>query len=408
MTPRSPSRPTALGAAISPVVSPVASGRRLTVAVLGPSRYPIAEPYSGGLESFVGGLVAGLRARGHRVLLFAAAGSSAAQPELLAGGGWRPDELSRQDTSMPAEAFLREHHAHLNVLTALRTTYAHEVDVVHNNSLHHLPLSMADTLPFPTLTTLHTPPTPWLTSALDAGGSSHAFSSVSRYTARQWAPWVGSADVVHNGVDPRRWPLGPGGGGLLWFGRIVPEKAPHLALAAAAAAGHHLHLVGPVLDRHYFSAYVAPHLGAAATWHGHLGGDDLVRAVGAASAVLVTPAWDEPFGLVAAEAAMCGTPVVAFDRGGLSEVLRLGAGQQVGAVVPPDDILAMAAAIDPVLSLDRRAVRAAALAHLSSDAMVDGYEQLLLDVAASGPVSGTLSGGRGLGPASDQVSVAAS
>lgn len=396
MIPRPPSRTTPLGGPIAPVVA----SRRLTVAVLGPSRYPIAEPYSGGLESFVGGLVTGLRERGHRVLLFAAAGSSAAQPEVLAGGGWRPDELSRQDPSMPAEAFLREHHAHLSVLTALRTTYAGEVDVVHNNSLHHLPLSLADTLPFPTLTTLHTPPTPWLTSALDAGGSSHAFSSVSRFTARQWAPWVGSADVVHNGVDPRRWPLGPGGGGLLWFGRIVLEKAPHLALAAAAAAGQHLHLVGPVMDQRYFADEVAPHLGAGATWHGHLGGDDLVRAVGAASAVLVTPAWDEPFGLVAAEAAMSGTPVVAFDRGGLSEVLRPGVGQQVGAVVPPDDVEAMAAAIAPVLALDRREVRAAALSHLSADAMVSRYERLLLGVAASGS-SGAV-------PASDQVSVAAS
>lgn len=396
MIPRPPNRRSSLSGAVTSAVS----GRPLTVAVLGPSRYPISEPYSGGLESFVGGLVTGLRARGHRVLLFAAAGSSRAQPELLCGGGWRPDELSRQDASMPAEAFLREHHAHLNVLTALRTTYAHEVDVVHNNSLHHLPLSLADTLPFPTLTTLHTPPTPWLTSALDAGGSSHAFTAVSGFTARQWAPWVGSADVVPNGVDPQRWPLGPGGDGLLWFGRIVPEKAPHLALAAAAAAGHHLHLVGPVLDEEYFAEQVAPHLGADATWHGHLGGTDLVRAVGRASAVLVTPAWDEPFGLVAAEAAMCGTPVVAFDRGGLSEVLRLGAGQQVGAVVPPDDVAAMAAAIDPVLALDRREVRAAAVAHLSADAMVDRYEELLLAAASRRTAA--------LASATDQVSVAAS
>ena len=148
-------------------LSPLAagrSGRRLTIAVLGPSSHPVAEPYVGGLESFVGGLVAGLRARGHRVLLFAAVGSTDAQPELLAGGGWQPDELSRADPSMPAEAFLREHHAHLAVLNALRTTYAGEVDVVHNNSLHHLPLTLSSTLPVPTVTTLHTPPTPWLTT----------------------------------------------------------------------------------------------------------------------------------------------------------------------------------------------------------------------------------------------------
>ncbi|RBY81523.1 glycosyltransferase family 4 protein [Blastococcus sp. TF02-09] len=363
------------------------SGRRLTVAVLAPSRYPVAEPYLGGLESFVGGLVDGLRARGHRVLLFAAAGSTGAQPELLAGGGWRPDELARADPSMPAEAFLREHHAHLAVLAALRTTYAGEVDVVHNNSLHYLPVSLSSTLPFPTVTTLHTPPTPWLTSALDAGGSSHTFTAVSRFTARQWAPWVPRAEVVHNGVDPERWTLGPGGAGLLWFGRLVPEKAPHLAIAAAAAAGRHLHLVGPALDAEYFATRIEPHLGHGATWHGHLGGRTLAQAVGRADAVLVTPAWDEPFGQVAAEAAMCGTPVVAFDRGGVSEVLRPHVGEQVGVVVPDADVEAMAAAIGPATALDRRAVRAAALSHLSAQAMVGRYEAVLRAAAADGPVT---------------------
>lgn len=365
------------------------------MALLGPSSYPIAEPYLGGLESFVGGLAAGLRARGHRVLLFAAAGSDGAQPEVLAGGDWRPDELSAADPSMPAEAFLREHHAHLHVLDALRTTYAGEVDVVHNNSLHYLPLSLASTLPVPMVTTLHTPPTPWLTSALSAGGSSHSFTAVSRFTARQWEPWVPHADVLHNGVDPERWAPGPGGGGVLWFGRIVREKAPHLAIAAATAAGRHLDLVGPALDAGYFAAEIAPHLGRGVTWHGHLGGRSLAEAVGRAGAVLVTPAWDEPFGLVAAEAAMCGTPVVSFDRGGISEVLRPHVGEQIGIVVAEGDVEAMAAAIAPATAMDRAAVRAAALSHLSAQTMIGRYEAVLRAAAAGGP-------------ATDQVRVAAS
>ena len=373
----------------------------LRIAVLGPSRHPVAEPYAGGLESFVGTLVDGLRARGHQVLLFAGAGSPGVQPEVLGGGSWAADDLARTDSSMPAAEFMSEHHDHLRVMTALRTTYAGHVDVVHNNSLHYLPLALADTLPVPVVTSLHTPPTPWLTSALAAGGGSAAFTCVSGFTAAQWSPHVSSVQVVPNGVVPRRWRLGPGRGGLLWFGRIVPEKAPHLALRAAALAGRHLDLVGPVADRAYFAAEVEPLLGANATYRGHLGGHDLSGAVGNASAVLVTPVWDEPFGLVCAEAAMSGTPVVAFDRGGIREVLSPGGTTAMGRVVPPDDVAALAAAVDDVLGLDRREVRRHALEHLSFDGVVDAYERLYARVL--GRWSDTSEGG-----VEDQVEVAAS
>jgi glycosyltransferase involved in cell wall biosynthesis len=329
------------------------------------------------MESLVGTLVRGLRDRGHQVLLFAAAGTPGAQPELLRGGDWRPDDLSRTDTSMPAESFMLEHHAHLQVLNALRTRYSGEIDVVHNHSLHYLPLALAQTLPVPVVTTLHTPPTPWLTSALAAGGTSGSFTCVSRSTAAQWSPWVPECTVVPNGVDPARWRPGPGGDGLLWFGRIVPEKAPHLALEAAARAGRHLDLVGPVGDPEYFAAQVAPRLGRAATYRGHLGGPDLARVVGRADAVLVTPVWDEPFGLVAAEAAVCGTPVVAFDRGGLREVLHPEGRPELGIVVPADDVGALAAAIADVPELDRTVVRRTALGHLGLERTITAYERVL-------------------------------
>jgi glycosyltransferase involved in cell wall biosynthesis len=256
---------------------------------------------------------------------------------------------------------------------------------------------MADTLPAPVVTSLHTPPTPWLTSALAAGGGSTAFTCVSGFTAAQWAPHVPSCDVVPNGVSPRRWRLGPGGGNLLWFGRIAPEKAPHLALRAAALAGRHLDVVGPVADPEYFAAEVEPLLGANGSYRGHLGGVALSRAVGNASALLVTPAWDEPFGLVCAEAAMTGTPVVAFDRGGIREVLRPGGTTSMGSVVAAGDVGAMAAELGDVLRLDRREVRRNAVEHLSFDRVVDAYERLYTRVL-----------GRRSGATGDHVEVAAS
>lgn len=343
--------------------------------MIGPAVNPVREPYAGGLESFVGNLTAGLRARGHEVFLFAAAGSTDAETEFtFPAGGWQASQLAEQDTSMPARAFMAEHHAHLQVMTALRTQYADRIDIVHNNSLHYLPLSLADTLPVPVLTTLHTPPTPWLESALAPGAAASRFTCVSRSTARQWAHVLPGCPVVPNGVSPEQWPLGPGGPDLLWYGRMTAEKAPHLAVRAAALADRSIDLAGPVSDPHYFHQVVEPLLGERVRYLGHLSGTKLARVVGHAAAVLVTPVWDEPFGLVIAEAAMCGTPVVAFDRGGVAETLEPDASNPVGRVVAAGDVEAMAAAVDDVREFDRACVRREARRRLSFDRVVDRYE----------------------------------
>ena len=99
----------------------------------------------------------------------------------------------------------------------------------------------------------------------------------------------------------------------------------------------------------------------------------LAALVGSSAAVLVTPVWDEPYGLVVAEAIACGTPVVAFARGGIPEVMPTSG---LGALVQPHDVAALAAAIPGVLELDRAAVRDHAVRHLSRARMVSRYERI--------------------------------
>jgi glycosyltransferase involved in cell wall biosynthesis len=179
--------------------------------------------------------------------------------------------------------------------------------------------------------------------------------------------------VVRNGVDLDEWPLGLGGDRLVWFGRFVPEKAPHLAIEAAGRARMPLTLVGPVVDRPYFDQAIRPRLGPDVEYVGHLTVPDLAALVGASAGALVTPVWDEPYGLVVAEALACGTPVVAFDRGGVPEVL---ADSAVGSLVAPGDVEAMARAIPGAVRLDRQQVRSYAERYLSLDRMVTRYERL--------------------------------
>jgi glycosyltransferase involved in cell wall biosynthesis len=297
---------------------------------------------------------------------------------------------------MPPAGFMSDHHAYLRLLMALAQPLADSFDVVHNHALHHLPLAMAPMLDMPVLTTLHTPPTPWLESAVSAapypGGPPGSFAAVSGYIAEAWqsAHAEVAASVVLNGVDLRKWPLGPGGDRLVWFGRIVPEKAPHLAVEAARRAAMPITLAGPVVDRTYFAEAIRPRLGPDVEYGGHLAVPDLAALVGASAGALVTPVWDEPYGLVVAEALACGTPVVAFERGGIPEVLT---DPEVGSLVPAGDVAAMADAVPRTVLLDRDEVRSYAERYLSLDRMVTRYERLYAQLRSGATWEGSRSVG---------------
>lgn len=349
----------------------------LRICLIAASRFPIAEPFVGGLEAHTHALAHELVRRGHQVSLFAAPGSD---PSLdvhhLPVMRREPSAAARADVGATPREWMNEHHAYLSLMLDLARDGDRRFDVVHNNSLHYLPIAMASSLAPVVLTTLHTPPLELLESAIDLAPPNSVFVSVSHATARAWAPQVAST-TIHNGIDADRWSYGPGGGAALWFGRLVPEKAPDHAIRAARAAGMPLDLVGPLLDPTYFAREIEPMLGDGITYRGHLGHRELAQLAGRASVAVVSPAWDEPYGLVAAEAMACGTPVAAYARGGLPEVIGLDG----GALARPDDPDDLALAMLRARDLDRRVVRRRAVEHFSLSTMVDRYVELYRQVA---------------------------
>jgi glycosyltransferase involved in cell wall biosynthesis len=346
----------------------VRRSEKLRIGFIASSTQTVEEPFAGGMEAHTVALAEGLRARGHEVTIHD--GSGAGFGGDTGFGHLRLSRAAQDDVSMPARGFLEEHHAYLALMLAID---GQGYDIVHNNCLHYMPVAMAPALRTPMLTTLHSPPTPWLESAIEIagrGGPGSRWVSVSRANAAAWGHVARPCGVIHNGVSLENWRYrGPGGqSGAVWSGRIVPEKGLHLAVDAARLVGVPLTIAGPIDDREYFDRCLEG-AGPEVVYAGHLDSATLAELVAAAAVALVTPCWEEPFGLVAIEALACGTPVAGFARGALPEILDA----CTGALAEPDDVADLARRIEGARALRRRDCRRRAEAHFSLDAMTDRY-----------------------------------
>ena len=341
----------------------------MRIALIAHPRHAVRPPFEGGMEAHAWHLARGLADRGHDVTLFAAAGSDAGVPlvPLLA----EPYEATHPWARCRDAPAL---HAHLDAAhaAALGRIAGGGFDVVHNNGLHRFPPRHARAARQPTVSAMHVPPFDALHRAVrDSAAPWHLVTVTSRrQRARWWDRPPPQARVVHNGVDPAAWPFrARGDGRAVWAGRIMPNKGTALAARAARAAGVPLLILGAIEDRAYFEGEVAPLLGGAVRYGGHLAGGALAEALGRASALLFTPMWDEPFGLVAIEAMACGLPVAAFDQGAVREVVG-----PCGAYAPPGDVDALAAALRRALRMDRRAPRERVERRFTLSRMIDAYE----------------------------------
>jgi glycosyltransferase involved in cell wall biosynthesis len=167
---------------------------------------------------------------------------------------------------------------------------------------------------------------------------------------------------------------------LVFLGRIEAIKGPHLAIETAHRAGRRLFLAGNVSPEHrpWFEAHVAPHLdGDRVRYLGPVDDAQKCGLLGAGAALLMPVLWEEPFGIVMAEAMACGTPVIGFRRGAVPEVVADG---ESGFVV--DGVEEMAAAVGRLPALSRAACRARVERLYSDMAVTEGYLRLYTELAA--------------------------
>jgi glycosyltransferase involved in cell wall biosynthesis len=248
-----------------------------------------------------------------------------------------------------------------------------EFDLIHNH-FDFLPLTYSRLIDTPVVTTIH-------------GFSSPSIIPVyKKYNAHGYYVAISEADkspeldyvaTIHHGIDIAQFPFSEAGGEyLLFFGRIHPEKGVQEAIHVARRAGKRLVIAGIVQDREYFESRVEPYLdGDQVEYLGAIGPAQRSDVLGQALALLHLISFDEPFGLSLVEAMACGTPVIAFARGSIPEIIIDG---ETGYIV--EDIEQAVQAVDAVRTLKRSACRVDVEQRFSRTRMVNDYVHVYREI----------------------------
>jgi glycosyltransferase involved in cell wall biosynthesis len=340
----------------------------------------------GGAQIILQDLTRGLAARGHEVTLVAASGSRVAGIELLDLGidssrmrraDLGPTAGPRADDPAQREAFAR--------VRSWIDANVSAIDVVHAHAYDAPAFTALARAPRPVVHTLHLPPLDAEVVRAARAAKDATLVTVSNANAAAWrAAGVAVRTVVPNGVDVSAIPLSRDRGDhLLYAGRLSPEKGVATAIEVAERTRRGIVVAGAIYDEAYFAKRIAPRVRAVpdvappsrvrgAIYIGPRPREEVYELMGHAAAFLLPVEWDEPFGLVAVESLATGTPVVAYRRGGLGEIVDYTSGE----LVEPGDLDAFVAAVAKAVEKDplecrRRAER------FSLEAMITGYETLM-------------------------------
>jgi glycosyltransferase involved in cell wall biosynthesis len=335
----------------------------LRIAVLAPIAWRTPPRHYGPWELFASLLADGLVASGHDVTLFATADSvTNAKLRSVVPQGW-----SENATIEPKVAECMH--------IAAVFEHANEFDIIHNG-FDFLPLTYSGLVDTPVVTTIHGFSSPRIVPVYERYDETTDYVAISDADRH---PQLHYAATIHHGIDVASFSLHPSpSDDVLFFGRIHADKGTAHAIEVARRAGRRLTIAGIIQDEQYFHEEVEPHVdGDAVRFVGPVAAKDRSAVLGAAHALLHLIDFDEPFGYSVVEAMACGTPVIAYDRGSMAELIDHGrSGFLVAGVEEAVDALAQ------VSTLDRAAIRASAADRFAVATMVDAYAALYRRILA--------------------------
>lgn len=325
----------------------------LKIAVLSPIAWRTPPRHYGPWEQMASNLTEGLVRSGHEVTLFATGDSlTTARLQSVCRSGYE------EDKNLDAKVTECLHISQLMERAA-------EFDLIHNH-FDFLPLTYSRLIPVPMVTTIHGFSSDRILPVYKKYDGSTAYVSISESDR---SPLLTYAATVYNGLELKSFPfVGHSGEYLLFFGRIHPHKGTYEAIQIALASGRPLIIAGIIQDSEYFREKVEPFLNAQIRFIGHAGPDLRKELLGNAFTLLHPILFNEPFGLSVVEAMLCGTPVIAFNRGAMPELIE---DAETGFLV--DTWQEAAGCLEKISSLSRKAIHEKAAARFSAEKMVEGY-----------------------------------
>ncbi len=350
--------------------------RKLKIAQIAPLWFPVPPKGYGGTELVVSKLTESLIKRGHQVTLFAS-GNSKTKGKLVS--------VIKNDLRKLGVPYLFDSYNILNLAEAF--SRAKEFDILHTHIDVYDQIFRSQTS-IPTIATLHNP---FWSTIKKRDGQWYAYQgrvllynhfprlpyiAISNSYRKQCPAKIKFIKTIYHGVDPKSLKFNPKGGNYLaWIGRFSPNKGTHIAINIAKKLNLKLLIAGKAVspeDKEYFSQKIKPFLTRKIRFIGEIKSDkEKSEFLGSALAFLYPLQWEEPFGITMIESQACGTPVIAFKRGSVPEVVK---DKKTGFVLKSEK--EMLEAINHIPEIDRKECRKFFEQKFTVQKMVDNYEKI--------------------------------
>jgi len=328
----------------------------MKVAVLSPVAWRTPPRHYGPWEQMASNLTEGLVAAGIEVTLFAT-GDSITNAAL---------------NSVVSKGYEDERGQDAKVLECLHISnlmeQASEFDLIHNH-FDFLPLSYSKLIKTPVITTIHGFSSERIIPVYQKYNEHGFYVSISNANRHPLLDYIGT---VYNGLNTENFSFNDTSEDyLLFFGRIHPDKGTAEAIQIAIKSKRKLIIAGIIQDENYYREKVEPYLNEDIVFIGSAGPEKRNELLGGAYALLHPINFAEPFGLSVAEAMLCGTPVIAFNKGSMPELVKNG---KTGFLV--NNVEEAVIAVDQLNKIDRKRCRTWAKQQFSKEKMVEDYLSL--------------------------------